>query len=212
MSIAGRWRKESVPHLMPLAKSGDNATRVAALRALGGCGGPEALATVQAATKDQQEPVRDEAVRVLSTWPNRWPEDAAVIEPLLALAKSAEKPAHRVLGLRGYLQHLQGNRKMPADQRLARIKEATPLAIRPEEKRLAISALAAIGSPGALESLATFAADESVSDEACTSILTLARNERLPKDARKKALEAVAQNSKAESMKRRAQDALKAIK
>jgi HEAT repeat protein len=212
MSIAGRWRKESVPHLMPLAKSGDNATRIAALRALGGCGGPEALGAVQAATKDAQEAVRDEAVRVLSTWPNRWPEDAAVIEPLLSLAKSAEKPAHRVLGLRGYLQHLQGNKKMPSNQRLERIKEAMPLATRAEEKRLAISALAAIGSPGALDALAAFAADETVSDEACTSILTLARNDRLPKDARRKALEAVAQNSKAESMKRRAQEALKAIK
>jgi HEAT repeat protein len=212
MSIAGRWRKESVPHLVPLAKTGDNATRIAALRALGGCGGPDALAAVEAATKDNQEPVRDEAVRVLSTWPNRWPEDAAVTEPLLALAKSAEKPAHKVLGLRGYLQYVQGTKKMPADQRLAKVNEVIPLTTRPEEKRLAISALTAINTAGALQPLTAFASDPAVSDEASTAIIALAKNDRIPKDARRQALNAVVENSKTESMKRRAQDALKAIK
>jgi hypothetical protein len=43
--------------------------------------------------------VQDEAVRVLSTWPNQWPEDVGAAEPLLALARSGQKASHRVLAL-----------------------------------------------------------------------------------------------------------------
>jgi HEAT repeat protein len=214
MSVAGRWKEKCLPHLLPLTKAPDPATRVAALRALAGCGGKDALAAVAAAVKDQEQAVQDEAVRTLSTWPNRWPEDAAVTAPLLDLAKSAENKNHRVLALRGYLQFVQGTKRHPNDQRLAKVNSALPLITRPEEKRLAISALAAIANAGTIDPLIAFASDADVAEEAASAIVNLTTGRtagNFPKDLRKRALQAVAEKSKTESLKKKAQDALKSL-
>ena len=66
---------------------------------------------VKQAVEDRDESVQDEAVRTLSSWPNTWPEDEAIAEPLLNLAKASTKPNHKVLAMRGYLQFLEGTRK-----------------------------------------------------------------------------------------------------
>ena len=78
--------------------------RTIGLHALASAGGPEALSAVKSAVEDTDESVQDEAVRTLSNWPNNWPEDGSVGEPLLALARSDRKTSHQMLGLRGYLQ------------------------------------------------------------------------------------------------------------
>jgi HEAT repeat protein len=214
MSISGRWGKASVPHLLPLAKEGDTPTRVAAMRALAGCGGPDALAAITSALKDNDPTIQDEAVRTLSTWPNRWPDDAAVTQPLLDLAKSAEKPQHRVLALRGYFQHVQGAKKLATRDRLAKVDAVLPLCTRPEEKRLAISALGAIATPGAVEHLIALANDDAVAEEASSALVaTVTKNEQaLPKDLRIKALQAVLMKSKNEAIKAKAQQSLNSLK
>jgi HEAT repeat protein len=214
LSISGRWGKASVPHLLPLAREGDTPTRVAAMRALVGCGGAEALSAIVSALSDNDQTIQDEAVRALSTWPNRWPDDAAVTQPLLNLAKSAQKPQHRVLALRGYFQHVQGAKRLSTQDRLAKVNEVLPLCTRPEEKRLAISALGAIATPAAVEHLITLANDDAVAEEACSALVTLVtKNEQaLPKDLRKKALQIVTEKSKNEPLKTKAQQTLNNIK
>jgi len=209
IAISSRLGAACVQHLLPLAQSGDSATRVAAIRALACCGGTEALAAVKAAIAD--EAIQDEAVRTLSTWPNRWPDDGAVAEPLLTLAKSGKKPQHQVLALRAYLQYIQGAKKIGADQKLASVKQALPLITRPEEKRLAVSVLSAIPVAGALESLATFAADPGVSEEACSAIVGLtSKNLRgLSKEQRQKVLQVVVENSKSDATRSKAEQMLK---
>ena len=91
LAISGRTGARSVPPVLPLARNDDSALRIIALHVLASAGGPDALAAVKAAVQDKDETVQDEAVRTLSTWPNNWPEDSGVAEPLLALAKSAAK-------------------------------------------------------------------------------------------------------------------------
>ena len=215
MGICGRGGAASVKHLSPLAQSGTSALRVIALHAMASAGGPDALAAVKSAASDKDEAVQDEAVRTLSTWPNRWPEDAAVTEPLLALAKSSKKVQHQVLGLRGYLQYVQGTKKMSDDERLAKVKDVLPLVTRAEEKRTAISVLGTIGTGGALDMLMTFAGDAATAEEACSAIVSLAGRKDLkdvPKEQRKKALQTAVEKSKTGATKKKAEDALKAVK
>ncbi|MCY3018947.1 MAG: HEAT repeat domain-containing protein [Planctomycetota bacterium] len=202
-----------VPQLTPLTKSGDSAVRVIGLHALACAGGPQALAAVKAALNDKDEPVQDEAVRTLSSWPNRWPDDAGVTEPLLALAKSP-KTQHQVLALRGYLQYLQGNKKLNDDERLAKVNEILPLVTRPEEKKLVCSVLGTIGSARALEMLVTYAAEPATAEEACSAIVALAERKDLKDVAgelRQNALQTVLEKAKSRDTKKKAQDLLKAF-
>lgn len=69
------------------------------LSALGRIGGRNSLQTMRAAVKDNDEKVRDAAIRALAEWP-----DASAADDLLALANSAAGETHRVIALRGYIR------------------------------------------------------------------------------------------------------------
>jgi len=211
MSICARGGAGSVPAVQSLAKDSDQNVRVLALHLLAAAGGAEALGALTAATRDQDETVQDEAVRTLSSWPNTWPEDEAVAQPLLALAKNATKPAHRVLALRGYFQFLEGDKKLKREETVNHVKEALPLLDRPEEKRLAIAVLRNVRAGGAVELLSGFAQDQAVSDDACAALLELAGRERggLSRQQRQKAFQAVAEKAANQDLKRKAEEALK---
>ncbi len=213
LAISGRRGSGCVQPLLTLAQNSDSGLRIIALHALAGAGGPEALAAVKTATEDQDETVQDEAVRTLSSWPNTWPEDAGIAEPLLGMAKSGKKTTHQVLALRGYLQFLQGDKKLPADEKIGKLKEALPLIQRTEEKRSAIAVIRQAPTSAGLEILVTYVAEASVADDACSAILNLAKKD-LPgvaKEDRQKALQAVLEKSSDDSVKKKAEDALKAI-
>jgi HEAT repeat protein len=177
-------------------------------------GGPEALAALRAAITDPDETIQDEAVRTLSTWPNNWPEDEAAAEALLALAKSDTKISHHVLGVRGYLQYVRGDRKLNNNAKVAKIDELLPAMQRPEEKRLAIGVLGAIRTARSLELLTTLASDPAVAEDACSAIVNLSgRNmQGATREQRRQALETVVQKSKNDATKRRAQEALTPVR
>ena len=175
MAIGGRAGTACGPHLMPLARSGAPALRVIGLHALACAGGPDALAAVRSAIGDTDETVQDEAVRTLSTWPSRWPEDDGVAEPLLALAKSARKAPHQVLALRGYLQWVQATRKLKDDERLAKVNEILPLVTRPEDKKLVLASLSEFPHPGALKIVESLLKEEAVRAEAELAMLKIAQ-------------------------------------
>jgi len=201
------------PQLTALTKSGDAAVCVIGLHALACAGGPEALAAVKAALDDKDETVQGEAVRTLCTWPNKWPGDAGVMEPLLALAKSSKKEPYLILALRGYLQYLLGDKNLGDDVRLAKLTEAMPLAARPEEKRLVSSVLGSIPNAKALDLLLAYAADPATAEEACSAIIVLAGSKDLKdvsKEQREKALQTVLEKAKSRGTKGKAQELLKA--
>jgi len=213
LAASSRAGAGAVPDLLPLMRAQDQGVRAVGLHALAGVGGTVALGAVRAALEDPVEDVRDEAVRTLSTWPNNWPEDGAVTEPLLALARSGAKPAHRVLGLRGYLQYLEGSKQLAADAKLARLQEVLPLLQRPEEKRLAISVLGRLPALGAVELLTTFANDSAVAEEAASALVGLASKDvaGATKAQRREALQVVLDKAQNEGTKQKAAAALKQI-
>lgn len=214
VAIGNRQREKCVPALMPLAKAAEPALRLIGLHALAAAGGAEALAALKSALQDADESVRDGAVRSLSSWPSNWPDDAAAGEALLELAKSGQKTLHKVLGLRGYLQYVQGTKNLSATAKIERIKAALPLMQRAEEKRIAISAAGAIQDGGSLEILLALAEDQNVAEDAFSTIATLAARDDLKnasKDLRKRALQMVVDKSTSNRTRQKASQALKGL-
>ncbi|MEI7730644.1 MAG: HEAT repeat domain-containing protein [Verrucomicrobiota bacterium] len=215
LAIASRQGARCLPHLLPLAENGDVALRIIALHTLASVGGPEALAAVKNALNDKETTVQDEAVRTLSTWPNSWPDDAAVAEPLLTLAKTGKKMSHQVLGLRGYLQYIQTDKKLKDEDKLAKVNDVLPLVKRVEEKRLVIGALGTIPSASCLEPLMTYAADRALADDACSAIIALAPRGDLKgatKELRRKALQVAVEKAPNDATKKKADKALKGVR
>lgn len=210
LAVSGRCGVACIPHLLPLTQSNDNALHMIGLHALAIVGGPDALAQVKAAMDSKETAVQDEAVRILSTWPNNWPQDAEAGEILLALAQSDAKMSHQVLGLRGYLQYVRGNDQLANDEKVARIKDLLTHIQRPEERRRAIAVLGEIPTTAALELLTSFTEDPAVAEEAYSAIVNLAGGRRsgLSRQQRQTALQSVIEKSKNDETKRRAQQTL----
>ena len=214
-ALCGRAGASSMKHLEPLARSGKVELRIVVLHALAAAGGEEAVKAVIEATNFTDKTVADEAVRVLSTWPNKWPNDAVAATALAELAKSGKTSAHRVLALRGYLQYLQSASKLPAPQRVAKAAEALKMAQRPDEKRLVVAVLSAISSNGAMAMLAELTGDASVAQEACVAIVNLGTNRRtrgrFNKAVLKKALQAAVAHTRSYGVKKHANQAIKGL-
>lgn len=213
LAVASRVGASCAPHLMPLAKHDDPELRTIALHTMAAAGGTEALAIVKAAVEDRDEAVQDEAVRTLSTWPNNWPDDAAVAEPLLALAKSGRKPAHQILGFRGYLECVQTDKKLQDADKVAKIRELMPLMKLPEEKRSAIAVAGTIRTSESLELLTTFAGDAAVAEEAWSALVSVAAKDvpGVSKSKRQETLGAVIEKTKTDATRKKAEEALKRI-
>ncbi len=213
LSLSSRSGAAAAADLVPLARNADAGIRALALGALASAGGPEALAAVKAALEDKDEAVQDEAVRTLATWPNNWPDDEAVAAPLLALAKSGRKPLHQILGFRGYLEYVKGDKKIKDDDKLARIEEILPLMKLTDEKRAAVAVVGTIPSARAIQMLTGFAGDAEVAEEACAALVPLAAKgvPGLSKDQRRQTLQTVLEKSKVDATRNKADEALKKL-
>ncbi|MBL7185041.1 MAG: HEAT repeat domain-containing protein [Phycisphaerae bacterium] len=214
LSISGRCGVRCIPHLRPLTQSRDSELHMIGLHALAIIGGPDALAAVKSAIKSAEPPVQDEAVRILSTWPNNWPGDAEAGQALLMLATSAEKMPHQVLGLRGYLRHIRGNKKLSNEQKVANIEDVRSHIKRPEEQRQAIAVLAEAPSAGALELLTRLAEDPAVAEEAYLAMVRIAGQDirGVSKDQRRQVLTTVAEKSMNDGTKQRARKTLRGVR
>lgn len=214
LAVCGRIGAGCVPDVQALAKDGATPVRIAAIRALAAAGGTEALAGVKTAAADQDGTVQDEAIRTLSSWPNTWPEDAAITEVLLGIAKNDTNPTHQVLAIRGYLQFLQGDRKLGQNEKIEKVSDALPLMQRPEEKRSAIAFVQKIHTPGSLKLLASMTDQAGVADEACSAIVDVAGRQRngITKEDRQQALQAVVEKCKDDSVKQKAEKVLEQLK
>jgi HEAT repeat protein len=212
LAISGRNGARAVPALLPLTRDNNSAVRIITLHVLAAAGGTEALSAVWAAVDGKDDTVKDEAVRTLSTWPNNWPEDSGVAEPLLGLARTSSKASYQVLALRGYLQYVQGNKQLKDGDKVSKVTDVLALLQRPEEKRLAIAAIGGIPNARVLELLATFAAEPAIAEDASSAIVKLAGG-KLPgvsKEQRQKGLQAAVENSTSAETKKKAGELLKA--
>jgi len=213
LAISDRCGVDCLRDLLHLMQSGDSDFRMIGLHALATIGGPGALAAIESALNDKEENIQDEAVRALSTWPNKWPEDSSVAKALLTLAWSDQRMLHQVLGLRGYLQSVRGDKKLNGDEKAARVSELLPLIKRSEEKRLAIAVIGDIPTARALELLLTLMMDPLVVEEACAAIVKVAGKDvpGVSGEQRRKTIQSVVERSKNDAIKRRAEEVLQGI-
>jgi HEAT repeat protein len=158
LAMASRAKGDALPAILAGSDGADAASKCVLVRALGRIGGDRALAAVLAATKAPDNAVQDDAIRVLSDWP-----DAAAAPHLLAIAKSAAKTTHQVLGVRGYVR-LAGLEQSD-DVKAKMLSEALDLAKRPEEKRLVVGAWGTVFTVQAFQVVAKFLDDPQVAGE-----------------------------------------------
>lgn len=190
-SRLGDAAKPSEAVLAEYKRATTPAARSSLLRVLGETAGPGALDAVLAATKDADDSVRDIAVRTLANWP-----DASALSPMLALARSIERPVYQVLLLRGYLRLLGLPGQRAPEQTLQAYSEALQLAKRPDEKRLVLSGLGAAPVPGALKLAAPLLDDPSVQAEAALAVIRIVKADpATDRDLAKAALQKIAAGS-----------------
>jgi len=195
-------------------RPGSPELNVIGLYGLAVIGGPDALEAVKSAIKNADASVQDEAVRILSSWPNSWPQDSDAGQALLTLASSADKMSHQVLGLRGYLQYLRGNKTLTPEQKVTEVTDILTSIKRPEEKRQAIAVLGEAPCATSLDLLATLANDASVAEEAYSAMVVVTTRDvrGVSTDRRKQVLQTVIDKSKNDGTKQRARKALREIR
>jgi type 1 glutamine amidotransferase/HEAT repeat protein len=144
--------------------------RILLLRGVSRHGDARALQAVRAAVTDPSTEVQDAAVTMLAEWETPEPADT-----LLETAKSSGSARHRLLALRGYLR-IAGMGSLPAARRLTMVQEGLRLAQRDEERRLALGALAGIGTPEALAAALPYLENEALRDEAAAAVVAIGRS------------------------------------
>jgi len=155
--------RRAAPVLAALAGAPADAKAVL-LRLLGKAPTPQAFKALGAAMRDPNEAVRDAAIRTLSEWP-----DPAAAETLLQLARTAAKPAHKVLALRGYVR-LAAQTK----DATAMYLRAMQLAERPDDKKLVLGGLGGADSADALALVEQYLTDERLQTEAAAAAVQIA--------------------------------------
>ena len=133
LALCSRVRDKCVPALTTGLAGADARTRATLLQALARAGGPAALEAVASCLEDPDQTVRDEAVRMLSLWPDR------AVVPRLEKIAAAESLRHHVLAIRGLVRLASPEGDQPADLKL--LGGAIRLAKRRDEKQLALGVL-----------------------------------------------------------------------
>jgi len=206
VAVAGRTGDALLPASLDAMKKADADSSVALLHVIARIGNQQALQTVLGALNSKKEPVREEAVRVISDWPAL---DAA--PHLLELAGSNDL-SRQVLGLRGYVR-LVGLEPSP-ENKIKMLNNAMALARRPEEKKVVVGAWAGVFATQSLDALRPSLDDPDVQNEAAAAILAVAAEIAKNPAAKSAALDAlnlVIQKSPDTSLREKAQNILAAI-
>ncbi|WCJ59533.1 HEAT repeat domain-containing protein [Fontisphaera persica] len=194
--------------ILPVLQSGPAPEAQAALlRLLIYTGGGEALQAVVSAMKHPNATVAKAATEALVAWP-----DLSAGPHLLNLARNAADANLNVVALRDGCLRLAEMEELPMAGRVDLLRGVLENARRPEEKKRALTILAELPLPAALETLQSASKDAALQQEAWASIIRLARQMGAvyPKQALA-ALEQVQAQNLPEALKQQAAQALKAI-
>ena len=156
--------------LLAVLEEGDQNAAVVLLPTLARIGDPAALPAVRRAMQSSQVPVRDAGYRALANWP-----DPIVAEELREIAKTSDVEAYRIWALRAFARLVALPSERPAEETFQMLRDAMPLAVRVEDKRLFLSRLSAVRVPEALELLLSYVGDPELESAAVPAIFTLAK-------------------------------------
>ncbi len=147
----------------------DVETRCSLLAIVAGIPSAPSLNALRRAVKDADATVRAAAIRGLAGWP-----EPVVLDDLVAIARSADRPAPKVLALRGIARLATIPDQRPAAQTARVLAESLTLAARPEEKRLVLAALGEVADDAALTAALGCLGDKQVQLEAATAVVRVA--------------------------------------
>ncbi|MBE3070942.1 MAG: hypothetical protein IMZ66_11970, partial [Planctomycetes bacterium] len=176
------------------------AGRASLLRVLGRLGGEKALGAVRGALKNEDAGIRDAAIRALAEWP-----DGAALGDLLGVARSATDVQAKVLALRGFARLASEASGLKAEQLAPLFAEAMPLAVRPEEKKVLLGAMAKVPCVETMRLAAGSLTDAALRDEAGLAVVQIAEAVwRYHVDEAKAAVRQVLEAAPAQAVKDRA--------
>lgn len=178
--------------------------RIALLHALGRAGGEAALDAIAGRLEDDDESVRDEAMRMLSA-----SSDPATVPQLLELAKTTKSLRHHVLAIRGLVRLSAPRGEEPA--KVDTLAEVLGLAKRPDEKRLVLGMLGGIVGPESLELANSALDDKALAAEAALASVMIAEKIEGEADKVRAAMEKVEKVAKDEQVRQRAQTVLESL-
>ncbi|NIA14233.1 MAG: hypothetical protein GWP08_09130 [Nitrospiraceae bacterium] len=183
------------------------AARCALLRVCGPIGGPRTLEALRAGAIDEDEQVRDAAIRALAGSP-----DFEAAPDLLALARDASTPTHRVLALRGYIRLAGETADIPAAERLKMYEAALAVAQRDAEKKQVLSGVAKMRTLDALKLAQRCLKNDSLRAEAETACFQVASSiVGLHRQEAKAALRTILEVSENKSLRDGAQGVLDVV-
>lgn len=198
LALCSRGREACVEALCAAMADASPDAQVTLVRAVARAGGERALQAIAEQVAKGRDPVRLEAVRMLSSWPQ-----ANAIPQLLSLAEKATSQRDKVLALRGLVRLASPQEDRPAD--VALLAKVMNWADRPEEKRLVLGALGTAATAEAFSLAAAALAEPNVAEEASLAVVAIA--EKMPgadKGPLRAAMEKVLQTSKDEELRARA--------
>ena len=166
-ALSRKFPDAATASLAKALASADPERRSLFLRALGIAGAPAGLPLVKTALADANADVADDALRVLADW-----KELPAAATLLEQAKANSKSSLRVLALRGFIRLTAKEPDLAA--RTALLKQAEPLAARPEEKSQLIAAWGITPTPDAVASLTRFYADDALKIDALKALKCVA--------------------------------------
>lgn len=166
LALCSRAKEKCVPALATGLAAADARTRPVLLQALARAGGPDALQAVAGRLEDEDQAVRDEAVRMLSLWPDR------AVAPRLVKIAGGESLRHHVLAIRGLVRLAAPEDDRPTDLKL--LADAIRLAKRRDEKQLALGVLTRAASPESLALAVSLLDDPTLAENAGQAAASIA--------------------------------------
>ena len=157
------------PVLAAFEETDDVMAQTSLIRVLGNVGGAKALSVVARATEDEEEAIRDAAVRALGSWP-----DTSAVPTLIDLAKKTDNRTYQVVALRGAVRLLAKGAGGPSEQTLGTYKALMAMVARPEDAKLVLAGLAKVPHPEALRMAVDCLDEKAVRPEACAAAIAVA--------------------------------------
>jgi len=143
--------------------------RLAIVQVLGRLGAAAGLPVVLAALKESDSELSKEAVVAASSWP-----DAQPAPDLLRIARESSNTSQKVLALRGYLDLVERDRQLSAEEKVSRYEACAALTVEDAEKQRLFSKLGQVASFSALN-LAVKLAGNPAREEAIVAAVSIAQ-------------------------------------
>ena len=167
LAVCRRGKSKCAPAVIAGLKGADQGARIALMRALLEASGPKALNQMVLCMEDKDKRVRDEAVRLVTSWPDR-----AAYGHLKTLARDTENLRNHILAMRGLVRLASPAKDREPD--LVTLSLTMKMATRKEERVMILGALGRIPTQASLAQVASFLDQPDLAEDAGLAAVLIA--------------------------------------